>query len=288
MKYNVSCLQASPLYDHFNTDFMKKRNKLYQPLLFLTLFMFSFSSLVFGAEDKTTKEKAPVVPAKKIDPEASRILKLACDYLKSADKFSVHAEIDFDEVLPSGRKIEYSRGGDVIVDRPGRFYANVYDENEHRRVFNNGKKLVIHDTNNHTYASMDVPAKIDDAIDHAREHFAVSAPLADILVADPYKNIIDRVDSGIYVGLNYSENELMHHLLFSNDAVDVQFWIEDGMFPLIRKMVITYKSLFAAPQYRAFLSEWDFNPATPDILFTFQPPEGVTELEFLPVKESPP
>ena len=265
-----------------------KKNKLKFILSYLVVSVFFFTSPATWAEDAPTKEKAPAVAAKKIDPEASRILKLAGDYLKSADKFSVHADIDFDEVLPSGRKIEYSRGGDVIVDRPGRFYANVYDQDEHRRVFNNGKKLVIYDTNNHTYASMDVPAKIDDAIDHAREHFGVSAPLADILVADPYKNIIERVDSGVYVGLNYSDDELMHHLLFSNDAVDVQFWIEDGMFPLIRKMVITYKSLFAAPQYRAYLSEWDFNPATPDILFTFQPPEGATELEFLPVKESPP
>ncbi|MGH8120555.1 MAG: DUF2092 domain-containing protein, partial [Gammaproteobacteria bacterium] len=237
-----------------------------------------------GAAPVTTggKEKST------IDPEARRILRLAGDYMKAADKFSVHAEISFDDVLPSGRKIEYSRGGDIIIDRPGRFYANVYDENEHRRIFNNGKILTIHDTNNHTYASIKVPAKIDEAIDYAREHFTVSMPLADIMVADPYKNIMERVNSGIYVGLQYAEGEFLHHLLFSNEAVDVQLWIEDGMYPFIRKLVITYKTLFAAPQYRAVLTEWDFNPATPDILFTFQPPEDATELEFLPVKQSPP
>jgi hypothetical protein len=252
--------------------------KLHSTLFYLAVFLFSMPPQITAAEkDKNT-----------IDPEARRILRLACDYLKSADKFSVHAEIDFDDVLPSGRKIEYSRGGDVIVDRPDRFYANVYDENEHRRVFNNGKILTIHDTNSHTYASIKVPATINEAIDYAREHFAVSAPLADILVADPYKNIIERVDSGIYVGLQYSEGELLHHLLFSNEGVDVQIWIEDGLFPFIRKLVITYKTLFAAPQYRAFLTEWDFNPVTPDILFTFQPPEDATELEFLPVTKHPP
>ena len=254
----------------------------------MAFFLFSLSPLI-AAEEQEKKSPAVAVEEKgSIDPEADRILRLACDYLKSADKFSVHAEIDFDDVLPSGRKVEYSRGGDVIVDRPDRFYANVYDEKEHRRIFDNGKKLTIHDANDHTYASINVPATIDEAIDYARDHFGVSAPLADIMVADPYKNVIENVDSGIYVGLQYSEGEFLHHLLFSNAAVDFQLWIEDGLFPLIRKLVITYKSLYAAPQYRAVLTEWDFNPVTPDILFTFQPPEDATELEFLPVKTSPP
>ncbi len=261
------------------------------PGFLLAFSLFLISPQIFAEEQK---EGAAPAAAKQeqaeaaIDPEASRILKLAGDFLKSADKFSVHAEISFDDVLPSGRKIEYSRGGDIVVDRPGRFYANVYDETEHRRIFNNGKTLTIHDTNNHTYASINVPANIDQAIDHARDHFTISMPLADIVVADPYKNIIERVDSGIYTGIQYAEGEFMHHLLFSNEAVDVQLWIEDSMYPYIRKLVITYKTLAASPQYRAVLTEWDFNPSTPDMLFTFVPPEDATELEFLPAKETPP
>ena len=54
-----------------------------------------------------------------ISPEARKAVKAMSDTLGSYKDFSFHADISYDEVLPSGQKIQYSGSADVAVSRPG-------------------------------------------------------------------------------------------------------------------------------------------------------------------------
>ena len=111
--------------------------------------------------------------------------------------------------------------------------------------------------------------------------YGISVPIADLVYSDPYQSLIDRVVSGYEIGLHSVEGVPSHHLVFSQESIDWQIWVEDGAQPVPRKLVITYKNEPGSPQYTAILSEWNFKPRVSDQYFKFQPPPGSDEIEFL-------
>jgi hypothetical protein len=77
----------------------------------------------------------------------------------------------------------------------------------------------------------------------------------------------------------------MYHILLLGEDRDYQMWVTQDQQPLLTKAIITYKTLPGAPQYTVFFSNWNFNPQIPADTFTFKPPEGAIEIEFLPAEE---
>ncbi len=51
--------------------------------------------------------------------------------------------------------------------------------------------------------------------------------------------------------------------------------------------MITYKNEPGAPQYTARLSRWNIEPKLSEDTFRFQPPDGASRMEFLPVDVRP-
>jgi hypothetical protein len=103
-------------------------------------------------------------------------------------------------------------------------------------------------------------------------------------------HLSDHINNGLtnslYVGESRVRGVLCHHLALDKKNVHYQLWIEAGDKPLLRKMVITHKSLPYAPQWTAFISDWNFAPQLADNLFTFAQPDGAKKIKFSPVKRT--
>ena len=127
--------------------------------------------------------------------------------------------------------------------------------------------------------------EIDGALDRLFEVYGSSVPLADLLYADPYRTLMEHVESGFVVGKNSVDGTPCHHLAFMQEGLDWQIWIADGPRPVPLRLVITYVDEPGAPQYIAELSKWDFQPRLSDHYFTFRPPADSDEIEFLPPQE---
>lgn len=261
---------------------------------------YSIKGTVIASEDRTdqaaTNKKAKdkdvdAAPssqnAQDIDLRAKEILKSMSEYLKNAKAFSFNADISFDEVLASGPKLQFSATDKISVRRPDRIHA-VYDGDlDKRRFWYDGKSVTLLDTEENLYSTFAAPPEIDAAIDFAIEQYGLSVPLADLLYSDPYKILTENVVEGFYVGKSRVQAHDCYHLLFIQNTIDWQLWIEIGYRPVPRKAVITYKQQPGAPQYTALLSDWDFTSPLPDSLFKFQPPEGAEQIDILRVKEKP-
>lgn len=241
-------------------------------LLGLTLLM---NAPLFAQETK---------PAAEIDPFVVKLVKQASDYLSLYKSFSVRSDVTTEEFLPNGQKIQLSRTSRALVRRPDRMYAEVDSDIGTTRFYFNGKMLTRFDVDNNIYASIAAPGTLEDAFDHAMEWFQVDAPLADFLTGNLYDNFIANTRSGMYAGLHYLLGKQYHHLAMTTENVDFQIWIVDDIAPLIHKIVITYKHLPGEPQFVAYLSDWNFTPQTPDMVFEFHPPIDADEIKFLPVK----
>jgi hypothetical protein len=217
-------------------------------------------------EAKATEETGQTGPL--IGPRAELVLRAMSDYMKSVKQFSFRGKISFDDVLPTGQKIQYSAENRVAIRRPDRAYAEMQGDAGNRRFWYDGIRATLVDGGLGVYATVDdVPNELGALMDHLMEKYDFSPPLADLVYPDLYEALIENVQFGVYVGLHDVEGIRCHHLAFVTKYIDWQVWIEDGMQMVPRKVVITYKALPESPQYEAILTDWDLNARFSDILF---------------------
>jgi hypothetical protein len=89
-----------------------------------------------------------------------------------------------------------------------------------------------------------------------------------------------------YYGISSINGVPCHHLYFTQDDIDWQIWIEDNDQLTPRKYLINFKNDEGSPQFTAYLSDWDFSPSLSDDIFSFSPPEGTKEIEFMKVEKN--
>jgi hypothetical protein len=225
---------------------------------------------------------AGVKPA--IDPRANELLKRMGDYLGQAQSFSVSAEIWQDAALSSGQRVQAGRTVVLQLRRPDRFHAEVRSTRRNRGLFYDGKSITLLNRVQNFYGSIPAPASLDEALDVACDRFGFTMPLEDLVVSDPYRNVMQKVVSGYAVGPTTVLGVNCEHLAFSLGAVDWQVWIEDGAKPVPRKIVFTYRDEEGSPEFTAIFSNWDFETKLPDFLFTFEPPTGATKITVSEIK----
>lgn len=216
-----------------------------------------------------------------IDPKAVSILRQMSEHLNTLLQFSVHVENSLDILLSSGQKLQMGRAGDIFVRRPDRLRANMKGDRFRQEFFYDGKSITLFTKNLNYYATIKAPSNIEAAVDLAEESVGLVAPIADLIYLNCYDILIQDVQSGFYVGFSTVLGVECHHLAFRGEETDWQIWIENSTKPLPRKFIITSKWLAGAPQFTAFVTNWNVSPQFKDSLFTFVKPEGAQKIEFL-------
>jgi hypothetical protein len=220
-----------------------------------------------------------------LDPEADRILKSMSSYLGNLAAFSVQGDVD-DEVLDlAGQKLQLSSTGNLVVERPSRFYARRQGPLADVEAIFDGKTLTLHGKRHQVYAQIEAPGTIDEAITALRTETGLDAPAGDLFFADPYPGLMTDVTSGAYIGTAYVNGTECHHLAFRAAKVDWQIWIQTGDRPLPMKYVITSKWMMGAPQYAVRFRDWNTEPKIEAGRFSFVPPPGAKRLDTIAVDE---
>ena len=215
-----------------------------------------------------------------IDSEAIRLLRQMGKYLGAAREFSFRADITDDVVLSNGQKIQNGGIANVEVRRPNKLHVGYSGDERQTQVFYDGKNFTILDMAKLVYTKTNVPPTIDVAVDKIFDQYGFSVPIADLVYEDPYRILIENVETGFLVGRKLISGRPTFHLAFTQKEIDWQIWIEDGPRPLPRKLLITYKNETSSPQYTAILSDWNFQPRLSDSFAEFHPPLGSDEIEF--------
>jgi hypothetical protein len=230
------------------------------------------SAVAASAQAKTAK------PA--VSPQARLMLHEMSAYLKAAPQLSFHADITYDDFLASGQKVELSASYDAAVRRPDRVYTEYAGEAGSRRFWYDGKSFTLYEPRRNLYATAKAASSIDAAIPQLTRELGFTPPLSDLMTGDPEAFLTKDVRYGLSLGETSIGGVRCHHLAFVGSNVDWQVWIEDGTQWVPRKLVITYKKLAGAPQFRAILSGWDFSTRPPDALFRAHLPAGAAQIPF--------
>jgi len=222
-----------------------------------------------------------------VEPSARKALKIVNDYMRDADSFTFTMQTVKDELVgDTHQMIQYAGVHDVAVRRPDKLKVRSYGDLGEIRLWYDGSRMTVLDIldynvepdevlgDNMTYTWVEAPDTIDAALDYVDKNFGFAPPMISLVKTNPLEIINEMATSGFYVGLNHVRGVRCHHLAYTTEFVDVQLWIDNGLTPLIRKIVITYKEEPGSPQFTAYFTDWDFSPHLPDSVFKFLKPKS--------------
>lgn len=217
-----------------------------------------------------------------IDPQAREVLQKMSNFLSAQKEFTFHSESTVDELLLSGQMIQYARGADVAVKRPGSMSAEVNGDRRTMKFFFHDSEVVLHDISQKFFARLDVPPSLEEAIPFTMKNFSLEAPFAQFIYPGSYDYLTQDVVEGRYLGIHRVLGIQCHHLAFREGDIDWQVWVDAGDKPLPRKFISTEKRVTGAPQFTALLTHWNLDPSLNDEVFEFEKPDDVVQIKFLP------
>ena len=227
----------------------------------------------------------PAAPGADVAPAAAKLINETCTTLGSAKSFSFHAEILFDQVLPSAVKVQFAAAMDFALQRPDEIAVDYRSDLGAKQVWYKGDTLTVFDPGKLMFATATVPSSIDAMIDEVAKEKHLTIPLSDLAYTDPCEPFRKKVDYGAYIGVGDVYGTPCDHLAFSSPTADLQVWIDRSGKPLPRKIVINYRSQPGSPEYIAVLSDWKLPAEFPANRFSPQLPKNAIRIDFLTAKE---
>lgn len=221
-----------------------------------------------------------------VDPAATETLKRMTDYLGSLKQFSVKTQNTLEEVLDSGHRVDLDVSANVIVSRPNKLRSERKGELVDQIFYYDGNILTLYNPTHNVYAKEPAPGTFAEMFQYLYESLGFSIPVADLVYPDAFFLLMQDVTVALLVGKTYINGTKCDHLLFSRPGVDFQVWVAEGGRPLPLKYVVTDTAISGRLSISTLMSEWNVAPALKDVQFTFVPPEGAQEINFLPHKMS--
>lgn len=237
-----------------------------------------------------TKVARKTEPATAIEPYALQLMKSSSDFLAATKQFSVSAEIWQELEDENGNLLQFSKNIALKVHRPNKLRVDVAREVPSRSFYYNGKTLTVLDHKTGYFGQVEAPDNTDAMIERADKFFAITLPLEDLVLSKPFGRSSQKAKAAQYLGKENVLGVSCHHMAFQSDTIQWQTWIDDGVLPLPRKLVIIFQEEEGAPRFTALFKDWDVTTPLGDHLFDFTPPPGVTEIpviDFADEKPSP-
>lgn len=247
----------------------------------MALVWVALGTLALGATPRETSAQAPAV-----DPAATRILKRMTDYVGSLKQFSVHTQIDLEDLLVTGQRIDEDVAASITVARPNRLRAERRGGLIDQDFYYDGKTLTLYNGSANVYATEPAPRSVPELLDYARETLGLIIPASDLVYPNAYELLMQDVTFAAVIGQAVIGRMKCDHLLFSRPGVDFQVWVADSGPPLPCKYVVTDRGNPGWMSISTVMSDWNVAPDVADARFTFVAPKGARQITFMPLEAS--
>jgi len=210
------------------------------------------------------------------DPDSLKALDDMGAYLRSLKAFQVRSVTSRDEVLVDGQNVEFDGVADMVVARPNRLRAEVTSDKQQRFYFDDGANFSVWARRVNYYATIPAPPTLRDLADMLSDKYHMELPVADLFYWGDRKST-DEITAATDLGPSQVDGVTCEHHAFRQEGVDWQVWIQQGAYPLPRKLVITTTTDDARPRFTAVMT-WNLAPSFNDASFTFLPPKDAKRI----------
>jgi len=205
--------------------------------------------------------------------EALAALGRMSNYLRSLKNFEVKATVTTEDVLQDGSKVQSSKRVDAVVSRPNKLRIQLGSEFKKRLYVYDGSTFTVFAPRQNVYATIDAPKTLPELATLLEDKYDIELPLVDLMRWGAAGSAADGVIGARDIGPANIEGVTTEQYVFRNDGVDWQVWIQEGEYPLPRKLVLTTLTDEARPEHQATY-EWNLAPSFDDDAFKFTPPPG--------------
>jgi hypothetical protein len=212
------------------------------------------------------------------DASAIKALDKMAAYLRTLKAFQVRSETSRDDVLDNGQTVAFAGVVDMVVERPNRLRAEVTSDKQHRMYFYDGKSFSLWARRVNYYATVPAPPTLRALADTLAEKYNIEMPLADLFYWGERRGAGD-LETAVDVGPSQVGGVTCEHYAFRQKGADWQVWLQEGDYPLPRKLVITTTTDQARPQFTSVMT-WNLAPSFNDSAFTFVPPKDARRIAF--------
>jgi hypothetical protein len=190
------------------------------------------------------------------EADAKRLLKAMSDYLGAQKAISFDYDVSLEIVSTQQQKIALASSGTLTLNRPDKVHLTRRGGFANAEMAFDGKTLTLLGKNTNLYAQIQVLGTIDQLVDVLRDKYHRPVPAADLLMSDPYKELMPEVNDVKDLGSGVIHGVECDHLAFRTNEVDWQIWIAQGARPYPCRYIITSKKVTGWPQYTLDIWAW--------------------------------
>ena len=138
-----------------------------------------------------------------IEPAALEMLKATSRRLAGARSMSFTAVTTYESPARNGQPLYYATLSQVAVQRPSKLRVITPGDGPASDFYYDGKTMIAYAPAANLVAVADAPATIEAAMKEAYDKAAIYFPFAEVIVADPYKNLSEGLTSAFVVGQSH-------------------------------------------------------------------------------------
>jgi hypothetical protein len=224
----------------------------------------------------------PAAPAFQpgLEPRAIDILKAASARLAAARSMSFTSVVSYESPSRLGPPLVYSTRSEVTVRRPDKLRVITSGDGPPSEFYYDGKTMTAFAPSENLVAIADAPPTIDAALEAAYHTGAIYFPFADVIVADPYKDIADGLKIAFYIGQSSVVGGTTTDMVaYVTGDVFIQVWI-GAQDKLPRRIYAIYLNDRARLRHVLELSDWQLDPVIPEDAFVPAKVAGAARIAF--------
>jgi hypothetical protein len=212
------------------------------------------------------------------EADAKRLLKTMSDYLAAQKAIAFDFDSNLDIVSTQEQKIGLAASGNLILNRPNKLHVTRRGGFANMEMSFDGKTVTLLGKNSNMYAQVEAAGTIDQLVDVLRDKYHRPLPAADLLMADPYKELMPEVTEVKDLGSGVIHGVECDHLAFRTREVDWQIWIAQGPKPYPCRYVVNSRKVTGAPEYRLDIWAWKTGTEVAADPFKLTIPAGAQKL----------
>ena len=206
-----------------------------------------------------------------VDTAAIGALERMGVYLRTLKAFQVVANLTTDEVLIDGQRIQLASRVDMVAHAPNKIFAELTSDRKQRTLFYDGTTFSVWARRSNYYASVPAPPTTAELLTVLEEKYGFDVPLVDLFRWGKSSTDAVRLTSAMNIGPSQVEGVTCQQYAFRQEGLDWQIWIQQGDYPLPRKLVLTTLTDEARPQ-ASFIYTWNLAPSYNEATFVFTAP----------------
>jgi hypothetical protein len=222
---------------------------------------------------------ASISIARADEAQAKALLKAMSDYLGAQKAISFDYDTNLEIVSPQQQKIGLASSGALVVNRPDKLRVTRMGGFANAEMVFDGRTLTLLGKNANLYAQIEAPGTIDQLVDVLRDKYHRPVPGADLLMSDPYNELMPLVEDVKDLGSGVIRGAECDHLAFRTKEVDWQIWIAQGSRPYPCRYVITSKVVAGSPEYTLDVRAWKSGAEVASDDFKLAIPQGAKKID---------